>query len=164
MKYRMLSLLFLFSAVMFGAEKAGPQWRWHEEKALNRTTRYFRIPVQLESKPKSAPVTIGVDDVGELFVNGRRIAGNIVMPPRTFHLEKYLKQGKNVIALKIDNHIAGAGLIFSGEILLNDGKTSEISSRGKVLSSDAPAPDWTKAGFNDSEWKDAAVKSLSSQH
>lgn len=134
-----------------------PQWRWHEKTAQPQTTRFFRIPFQLKEKAKSAPVTFGLDDIGSIYVNGRRIAANFHMPPKTWHIEKYLTQGKNVIAVQVLNHIGIAGLIVSGDILLESGNVQKLSSAGTVLSETRAGAGWTKADFDDSGWKTAEI-------
>ena len=154
---KLLSSVCLCLAVLSAVSAEAPQWRWHEKTAQPHTTRFFRIPFELKEKAKSAPVTFGLDDIGSIYVNGRRIASNIHMPPKTWHLENYLKPGKNVIAVQVLNHIGIAGLIVSGDILLESGNVQKLSSGGTVLSGTKADAGWTDVKFDDSGWKTAEV-------
>ncbi len=154
---RFLAPLYLCLAILSVVSADVPQWRWHEKEAQPKTTCFFRMPFDLKEKAKSAPITIGLDDIGTVYINGRCIAKNIHMPPKTWNLEKYLTPGKNVLAVQVQNHIGIAGLIVSGDILLESGAIQKLSSSGNVLSGMEASTGWTDVKFDDSGWKTAEV-------
>ncbi|MBQ6473532.1 MAG: hypothetical protein IJJ33_16210, partial [Victivallales bacterium] len=152
-----LLLLLCLAGMGAPAGETAPLWRWHEAPPRPHTTCFLRLPFEIRKKAKGAVVTIGVDDVGTVFVNGVQIADGLHMPPQTFHIERHLRVGRNVIAVRLDNHIHVAGLILSGQILLEDGSVVGISSGAHVCSSLQEEAGWSTAECDDSRWREAAA-------
>ena len=156
-KWTLVWLLALCLAAMETLAGAStPQWRWHEANPRPHTTCFLRLPFELGKKARGAWATIAMDDVGTVFVNGVCIAERVHMPPQTLYFEKHLRMGRNVIAVRLDNHTSIAGLILAGQILLEDGGVVELSSGARVLSSLTEETGWNSADFDDTCWREAA--------
>ncbi len=154
MKYFGTACLLLFLAVAtFAGESAN--WYWHEAKPLERTTRYFRMNLDLPADAKQSELYFAVDDIGKIYVNGEMVKHNQTMHPIARNLGGKLRKGNNVIAVEAQNHIGSAGVICRGTVTLTDGTVMAVSGNDRFLSSDAAPANWTAVAFDDSSWSKA---------
>lgn len=133
-----------------------PDWIWMEG-APDDATVFFRKTFEIPEMVESARLEGTADNVLTAYVNGQK---TITAPDWTNTVKqdvaKYLKQGKNVIALRVKNE----GNVGAGIAQL---KFKLASGKEVVLSTDASwktrlpldGDDWTKSDFDDSAWKNA---------
>ena len=156
----------VYAAVEFNPnEEKMPALRvWHHEKDLTNTVlplpgaRYFRKNFKLDRKQiTNASALISVDDVYELFINGKKIGhGSEWTEVGNFDITAHLKAGKNTIAIKginegkIDNP---ASLLFATKVDFKDGTSLKLfSDKTWVSTNIEPSSNWTSVDFNDSKW------------
>ena len=145
------SCLAALSAAAAGAPPSF--WYWHEAKPLDRSTRFFRVELELPGEVQSAPVFFACDDRGIIRVNGTQLQKFQSWHAKRHNLAPLLKAGKNVISFEVYNGLPPAGVLFRGEILLKDGTVIPLASNGNIRSS-AEAPEgWTLPEFDASGWK-----------
>ncbi len=148
-------LLIIAAVLLMGLLRAESFWYWHEKKPLDKTTRYFRVNFELPDAVTSAPIYIGCDDIGDIYVNGKLIRKQQHWHARQFNLAPQLRQGKNTLAVQIYNAKPPAGLIFGGEILLKNNTIIMFESNNNVLSAEEAPEGWTLTEFDDSKWRPA---------
>lgn len=147
----------------------------------------YRRAFALDAVPKSAPMSISADQNYRLYINGEFVCSG---PARGFYWEqpfdeidvaKYLKRGRNVIAIR--QYCAGrgtfayipsghSGAIFAldlgdGKLVLSDDNTKGRRQTGcrrdtaqlsipmnnqEHIDLRAENPDWLKPDFDDSAW------------
>lgn len=167
----LLAVLFLLTGPAHSNEPAAilesqAKWIWYPEVGLKDQLRFFRREFTLPDKPAEGSLNFSGDDVYTIWINGQKVhkAVNFKCPP--FDAAKYLKKGKNVIAVEVLNIISGAGLLMRAELRLPgcpDPVVLVTDSSWKC--SRESAPGWTDAGFNDSSWRDAmVVRGVTDQH
>ena len=137
-------------------------WIWYDEN--ERVTgeyqyRYFRKTVNLVDEPVYAPFQITGDDNFELFVNGVKVAStlddglDVWSNVTVVDVAEHLTKGENVVAVRVYNHGAYAGLLFDGTWTLANGDTVRCISDKKTLSATEVSGDgWKTVGFDDSAW------------
>jgi hypothetical protein len=158
----------LYPAVAFNpnGEKTKAKRVWHKEVSFNRTVlpepgkRYFRKSFNIKNKEiTNAKILISVDYAYTLFMNGKKIAeGNDWTKVDKLEVSKYLKSGKNIIAIEGENEGTignPAGVLFSMKVIYQSGDTLEINSDESWKSTDQlPDENWTTNSFNDESWKE----------
>ena len=124
------------------------QWLWNAEKPItSHGQSFFRLAVYINEPVKKAFLNIRFDDRGKLYVNGNKTEAR--------RLKDGLKQGKNILAFKLENAFAAGGLLFYGEIHLASGKILYLHSNADVMASSTGADGWQEVDFDDSCWKPA---------
>ena len=161
----LVAAMALASAVQVGicAEGAGTaQWIWCPEKDVDPITeapaepRYFVKIFSLEAAPKSAKMEIAVDNVYQLFVNGKLAGeGDNWQVATVYDIAKDLKKGNNVIAVQAVNQDGPAGFIVTGKVVTADGKAISLNSNSTWKASVKATKGWQE-GNVDKSW----VKSL----
>ncbi|HTM52920.1 MAG TPA: DUF4038 domain-containing protein [Pirellulales bacterium] len=146
------------------------QWIWYPEgkpaQDAPAGTRYFRKTFELvaDKSPSSAELRVTADDKLTVFINGHKLpphAGwNVIR--RYTDIGQYLRAGKNVVAVRAENgrgpaNANPAGLLCRLQVESADGKRIVLDSDPSWRTSQAETEDWTKPGFDDSGWKQAAV-------
>lgn len=141
------------------------KWVWYNEDPYQAQDnyRYFRYTFALEDDVKDAPFQITVDDKYALYVNGVEVTNNWDAGGDSWanvcslHLEKYLKKGANVIAVKAYNYVSEAGILFDGKFTLNNQNTVSVYSDSESVvtskSCNDDTLDWTKVSYDDSGWE-----------
>lgn len=75
---------------------------WNDQ--LNAGDLYFRKILELDSDVRTAEICVAAVHSLEIFINGRLAAqGDSRTEPLVFHVEDYLKKGRNVIAVHVHN-------------------------------------------------------------
>lgn len=151
------------------------QWIWYNEnptKEAVKEYRYFRYTFNLDRKAIYAPLQLTVDDKYQIYVNGIYLDSNWEAGEdswgnvQKYFLEDYLKEGKNVIAIKAYNLVSEAGVLFDGKFTLENQSTAVIVSDNTVKVTKTPGadvqngdtvtiPKWATLDFDDSEWNGA---------
>ncbi|MDQ2731102.1 MAG: hypothetical protein M3Y56_05540 [Armatimonadota bacterium] len=141
------------------AEEA--HWIWSDHVAGHQDV-YVRGVVTLPRQASSAQVAITADDSFTLFVNGRQVdsSESQELGWKTTHLvpvEKFLRRGRNVIAIHGVNDGGGAaGILARLDI---GGKPALLTGAGWKLFSGSPAPaGWNTPLFEDGSWVPATVE------
>lgn len=139
-------------------ESKVPQWIWYPEKDMDPIVeapaepRYFVKIINLESPVKSAVLEIAVDNIYQLFVNGKAIGeGDNWQIATKYDITKNLKKGKNVIAIQATNVDGPAGWIMKGKITTADGKTIVFFSNSSWRTSTRATKGWQE-GELDKSW------------
>lgn len=144
------------------------RWIWFPEgdPAVDAPVakRYFRKTFTLPDPPGvwDAVLRVAIDDRCTIYLNGRRLGAHAGFPTaREFlGLERWLRPGRNVIAIEAENAKAPvaknpAGLLCSLQFAIAEvGATAVNSDTSWKCSKDAPDT-WQSASFNDSEWEAA---------
>jgi hypothetical protein len=150
------------------AERADlvPSWIWYPEGSpaadAPAESRFFRCRFKVPSETLEAKLRITADDACEVFLNGTRVGAS---PGWTrvdrFSVEKLLRPGENVLAVRAQNMPAPtknpAGLIAHLAVTLVDGKQVSVVSDGSWRAEKLALPQWEQAGFDDTGWQPAAV-------
>lgn len=166
----------LYPTVAFNpnGEKIKAKRVWHKEVSFNRTVlpepgkRFFRKSFKLYNKKiTNSKILISVDYAYTLFINGEKIAeGRDWRKVDKLKVSKYLKSGKNTIAIEAVNEGTignPAGVLFSMKVIYQSDEELEINSDESWKSTDQlPNENWTKNSFNDASWE--AVKNYGTQN
>lgn len=139
------------------AMQAGPVpfWIWGPDQ----NTRYVARKV-FPGGSKAARVRTSADNVVRLFINGQRVGeSNEFNVPLDADIQKYVKEGDNLIEAVIVNSGGPAGFVFKLALTAADGKTSYVVSDDTwevALKSDSA--EWSKAKvlakYGDQPWGD----------
>jgi hypothetical protein len=133
-----------------------PQWLWFPEpRVLDGSTRYFRFAFDLPTAARRADLLITADDGYEAYANGKDLGGGGWEHPRHFDIAKVVHKGRNVLAARVVNAVAPAGLIVLLKVTTDDGRTLRfISDTGdRWRSWDREEVGWQEPGFSDAAWK-----------
>lgn len=145
------------SSAGFGWEAV---WVWHDEDYqldAQYQSRYYRTEFELESGVQSAVMQFSADDRIYLWINGVEV-------PRTgswdswdavkiVDFAKYCKEGKNVIAAKIENDNSYGGYLLDATIMLDTGKEYRVvTNSATTVSSKDESPNWYAQDFDDTQW------------
>jgi len=140
-------------------------WIWDAKSALGEGTEnvFFRKPIELPARPKSATILVTADNAYDLYVNGSLVGSDGGFDAVFWSsLEKYdlaplLVAGKNVIAMRGNNMGGPAGLIAAARIELPDGSVREIVTDATWKVWPESQTSWGDVGHDDSAWKPAVV-------
>lgn len=136
-------------------------WIWTADKPVsNGAIALFRFKAELSADVRSAVVKINYDDGGTLWVNGRNLPGKHTHSgTRVYDIAKFLKKGRNLVAVEVKNGRGRAGVMLYGEIKLANGKSVFLHSGADIKSISGPlnAP-WKEWGYDDSKWQKSLVQ------
>ncbi len=139
-------------------------WIWAPDSPVGAgAVSFLRRKFDLASAPVEATVVLTADNGYELYVNNKRIAGEL--GPGTpvwssverFRIEPHLHEGANVIAIKGECLGGSAGVVAAMYVRTADGKTQTLVTDGKWFGSAKSATTWTQPDHDDSLWKPAKV-------
>ncbi len=136
-----------------------PQWIWspdHAPQDVPQVSCYFRKTIHLPG-PHRGTIRIAADDVYRVYVNGTLIGEGASSRQLTSHdLTAELRDGKNVIAVKVDNR-NGQTAGLAAEIFVEDEK-----QQGRLYltnptwrTSLRTLPLWDSLAYRDGRWKAA---------
>lgn len=137
-------------------------WIWFAEDVATDgldAPRYLRRTVNLENPPEYAQLRVLSDDRHTFWVNGSPI-GNPISHGRdgiVYDLRETLMPGENVLAFEVLNVAGPGGIIVTGEVQEQGGRTTTIRSDSSFLASRTAADGWRKPGFDDSTWQPAGI-------
>ncbi|MBC7966155.1 MAG: heme-binding protein, partial [Fuerstia sp.] len=102
---------------------AVPKWIWGADNGNNYV---LRTSVEL-TKIKSARLRASCDNVGTVFINGKRVAGSSEwQEPMDADVTASLVDGSNVIEAEVENQGAVAAFVLKLAVLTDDGKLIEV--------------------------------------
>lgn len=140
-----------------------PAWIW-TDRTSDISDCYARRTFDLKSRPDWAAITVSADNGYELYVNGTRIGREIGNSSaqwsvaERYPVERYLRPGRNVIAIHGMNLGGPAGIVAIlryGARGDPAGQTIMTDSAWRVIRA-APAG-WVQIGFDDAPWSHARV-------
>lgn len=100
-----------------------PRWIWGSNNAQNYV---LRTSVEL-SNVKSARLKASCDNVGSVFINGKRVASSSEwQEPMDADVTASIVPGKNVIEAEVANEGGIAAFVLKLAVLTNDGRTIEV--------------------------------------
>jgi len=157
----------------FSSPDIYPNWICYKGRR-NAQNFYWntRKSFTLSEKPTKAVVAATADDRYVLYVNGKRVgAGASWRYAPAYDVTKLLRKGENIIAICAKNDTFGGGVLSHVMVEFKSGKRMQLASdaswKTEMCSNKAfdelkagelsIVPPWTRAGFDDSEWKKSEV-------
>lgn len=160
-------------------ERQAPKWIWNDPHAAEKTRAgaiYARKVVHLAKPPAEADLLVACDDGFTLFVNGQKAGqGADSATPETIDIRRWLKPGKNVIAIEAVNDAPDgkkakadaaqaetenpAGLFVYAWIRGPGGERGVVMdfvSDASWMVSDQPSADWKELRCDASHWNSAS--------
>ncbi len=136
-----------------------PQWIWSPEHKLGdipQASCYFRKTIHLPAEGRGF-VEIAADDVYELHVNGKMIGSGGGWQKMTRHdVTEQLKEGKNVVAVKVTNRNGDSGGLVALVVIESEqGQPRRYVSNQTWRTSLKVLPMWDSVTYRDGRW-DAA--------
>ncbi len=148
-----LGMLLANGLGVSAAQAQKTQWIWLPgSRPSPSQASHFRRVIRL-IKPQRVLMTIAADDAYELYINGRRVAAG----PKDenvdkFDLSKYVREGKNLVAIKVVNQ-EGKTAGLAAEIKINENnRWRQVPTDRSWKVSGRPLPLWTSPLYNDSGW------------
>lgn len=138
--------------------ETAPNWIWGSKDTEVTPHVYFRRAFEVTELPPKAVVVVSCDNGYELYINGKRIGGELAYDTdgwenaEVFDVLPYLQTGKNVIAVHGTNLGGPGGLLFSLQV----GDKSIISDNQFRVALEEKE-NWSNVDFNDENWKSAVV-------
>ena len=137
-------------------------WIWAGGRARPNETIYARTSFSVAGEMQDAYLLVNVDNVvDELFVNGKalplRKAARKWHTPDLYDISRYLRQGKNAVAVKGHNEDGPGGLILEASVNLKNGQRIVVATDRSWKVSKKPSPDWFAPDFHDTKWAAARV-------
>ena len=156
---RLLVCLVCVASTVFGQNTNQPQWIWspdHIQGNVPQGSCYFRKTIYLPLAG-SGQVSIAADDVYELFVNGKAAGeGNSTDELQVHDIAKLLRQGKNVVSVRVDNRNGQtAGLAAEIKVISTDGSERKYLSNPTWRTSLRVLPLWNTVSYRDGRWNAA---------
>jgi putative heme-binding domain-containing protein len=150
--------LFCLTSLAIAADPV-PEWLWSSSDAKEGEVVYFRKSFDLalpQGSPalKSGWLIVTCDNHWKVFINGEKVSsGDDWQLPARADASKYLKSGKNVIAVEGKNDGGPAGLLVKLTVTRPDDSKKLIVSDSSWLMAAKAAAGWEKADFDDKDWK-----------
>ncbi len=130
-----------------------PVWIWTPH---NADVVLFRKTVRVDAPIARATFSLTADGFFTLYINDARVGQNVSWDDaRTIDVSRFLREGKNVIAVRVDRKRVNNGFIFNGSIELQTRARIEIKSDESWVTSSAVTPQWTRIDLDDSLWDHA---------
>src|SRR5262245_8791788 len=155
-----ISLLLPWPASAQVAPKAN--WIWYDFgdplQSAPEETVYFRKTFDESYELQEAEIHITCDNEFELYINGQKVGtGSEWKDGRVFDVQKYFRQGKNVIAVAGTNHGGPAGLVAWLVRLTKPGNHYTLWTDGSWKCSKEAPEGWRERDFDVSKWANAKV-------
>ena len=164
-----LSAIFLTGLLTFGiccqaAETAASKAKWlwcNDAPNADNTKCFYRYTLNINKPVKSAEFVGYMDDGGRFFCNGKHLLGTRINEPKKpvralkYNIAPLLKQGKNVIALQVNNARYTGGTCMLGKIVYQDGKVEYIYTDKGWKATSKVYKNFTQIKFDDSAWAPA---------
>ena len=156
---RILGLLIITLSPFGNADAQEPQWIWssaHQKNEVPVGDCFFRKSFDLKA-PELGEVQITADNRFELLVNDQLIGkGEDWRQMQVYDISKFLRKGRNCIAVKVTNIDAGsAGLVARVLIKENSNTFVSYSTNQSWKTSVRQYQGWANPDFPDSEWVNA---------
>ncbi len=166
--------IFLYTAIIMAASlqvKAADnqfasksRWIWFDALKITVGDCYYRKAIDFKDGMESVVLVTYMDDVGEVYLNGKKIAYSItgrgkdnkaLVKARKFNLSGKLKPGKNILAVHVNNMRHSGGLMLLGTVIHASGKAGYIHSDKSWKASGTLSENWMSENFDDSKWANA---------
>ncbi len=138
------------------AAKPTPQWIWSEKNEVASQQIWLRKTFELSTAVSAAPLYSTCDNRMTLWINGQRVANSDRWEqPTQLDVAKYLKTGRNVIAVEAKNDGGIAALVL--KLTVNPDKpnsTTVVSDASWKLSTTPPADGWQAIELDESAWQE----------
>src|SRR5262245_14754998 len=124
-------LFVIATSVPVAAQAADPvpEWIWTTAKAGDKDYAYFRRPVEVKGKLKSAVLSVACDNRVTVFVNAERIVEHGSWSDAVREdVTKRLKEGNNILAFRALNEGGPAAFIARLSLEYADGKRDLLVS------------------------------------
>ncbi len=149
-----LTLVILSLCQVVAAQE--PQWIWspsHEKNEVPVGDCYFRKSFDLKT-PELGEVQITADNRFELFVNEQSVGrGEDWRKMQVYDISKYLRKGRNCIAVKVSNIDAGSAGLVARVLVKENGNTFVSYSTNKSWKTSVRQyQSWSNPDFPDREW------------
>lgn len=164
-----LAMTFVFASTL-GADDRGttrapkPYWIWGNAAPGASDRFHFRSTFVIDGESdrfplKSAVLIITCDNTMTVHLNGTEVAKSKTWnQPVSLDVRKYLRPGKNVLAVVGTNEGGPAGLIGSLQVICaDDSRTWVVTEPSWKVSVDG-APGWSSTDFEDGAWKSAVSR------
>lgn len=140
------------------AASAVPRWIW-AGKPSNDQTVYLRHEFELQELPERLRLAFSCDNKAEIWINGERAgSADDWRSPSVLRARRYLKPGRNVIAVKAWNEGNTGGFVAKLETGSGAGAKVLWESGPEWKSTAAAPPEgWEKPDFNDESWTGSLV-------
>lgn len=137
-------------------------WIWYPEEnpagAAQPGTAYFRKTFDLGGEGAQGVCLLAADNQARVFINGQRLGDwSDFRIANEFALSKYLRPGKNVLAVSVQNagdNANPAGLLALVSVKAS-GATSSFFTNAAWKANNAAQSGWETADFDDSGWTQA---------
>ena len=113
-------------------------WIWNHIKVNEQgySAPFMTKKFTVSGTPESAWLCVGADNEAVVYLNGKEVEriygwGNV----SPIDLKPYLKQGENVLKIKVVNYNSFGGVVFEGEIKTSSGIQTILSDASCVFSS-----------------------------
>jgi hypothetical protein len=144
------------------------QWIWFSEgrpaEDAPVEARFFRYTFEFpQAAVLRAELRVAADDACDVFFNGVSLgAHHTWQHPAVFAVEKHVRPGKNVIAVRAENKSAPvqrnpAGLIACLTLVPAEGKPQHLVSDASWRAAKDEAPQWQQPEFDDACWPAAIL-------
>jgi putative heme-binding domain-containing protein len=146
------------AAVARGADGEA-EWIWSPAQTKNEIPIgdcYFRKTFEA-SPTEEAVIHITADNKFALSINGQPVAeGADWRKMQLFDVSKYLRSGRNVVAVRVSNTEIGAAGLAARILVKQQGGTFQAYSTDKTWKTSVRQfQGWTAPEFNDADWLDA---------
>lgn len=121
-------------------------WIWVSAGPEPDGTVWFYREFDLPAKPKFAEMVFTADDMAEVYINGKHFAGNKNWQSSDhYQITDALRQGKNIIKVKVDDYGSAGGLLLELYAETTDGKSLRILTdrNWKCAVGPNPPENWT---------------------
>ncbi len=146
----LLCLLFTLTTV----RAQTPAWIWHTEKSADGEVRYFRKTFTLAEPATAAELIVACDNGAQVFLNGVEVGTTKDWKqPAKVRVEKHLKVGENVIAIRGHNEDGVAAVV--GQLTIDTAKAKKalvVVTDPTWVSSEKKTDGWEKPGFAAADW------------
>ncbi|MDW8039730.1 MAG: hypothetical protein RMI90_17055 [Thermoguttaceae bacterium] len=139
------------------SEELGWAWVWYPGQWQKPPGMYYgRLSFSLDAEVVSAYLFFSADNFATLYLNGLPIGGSgdwyTLKPVGLKTLRPLLRQGRNVLAVRVQNDDHEGGFILKGQVLLGNGKTISLDSNQRWRCANQASEGWEKVEFDDSAW------------
>lgn len=130
------------------------QWIWGPDRPFGHLG-FFRKVIEVGPGLVSATVQMSGDDGYTFWINGQKVRSGGFWWRTTDRADvtPNLREGRNVLAARIDNAADPGGWLMELTLVYRDGRTEEVPTDRSWRFSAAEQPGWLDGAFDDSRWR-----------
>jgi putative heme-binding domain-containing protein len=147
------------AAVDWVSQKPVPNWIWRKDQPTADAPLFmrksFHVPGKKDSHAvKAAKLYFTCDNEAQVWINGESVGScpDWHQPVVISDAKKFVRMGKNQIAVKAANRGGPAAFVFKLELETTGGFKKQITSNKSWKLSDEDADKWRRPTFDDSAW------------